>query len=230
MIVSHKYRFIYLKTIKTASSSMESLLSGICGPEDIVTPTKESLMVHRSGVKCQNYELKHPLVPKRSWFKRLLRRPIRYYHPSIGYYEHMPAWRVRAYLGDEIWNQYYKFSFERNPWDRQVSFYHYRCRDRGKQMSFEQFLEKRRRSFVDNWGIYTINNQCSVDFLGRFEYLVNDFNLVKKELGLPNSINIPTVNKSSKAANYKEYYTDVTRQLIAEWYSSEIEMCGYKFE
>ena len=54
-------------------------------------------MAHRSGVKAQNYELDHPMVPKRRWYKRLLRRPVRYYHPSVGYYEHIPAWRVRAY-------------------------------------------------------------------------------------------------------------------------------------
>jgi len=32
----------------------------------------------------------------------------RYHHPSVGYYEHMPAWRVKTYLGDEIWNSYFK--------------------------------------------------------------------------------------------------------------------------
>ena len=37
MIVSHKNRFIFLKTRKTAGSSIEIALSKHCGPEDIIT-------------------------------------------------------------------------------------------------------------------------------------------------------------------------------------------------
>lgn len=230
MIVSHRHKFIYLKTIKTASSSMESLLSDVCGPDDIVTPTKESLMAHRSVVKAQNYKLDHPLVPKRRWYKRLLRRPVRYYHPSIGYYEHMPAWRVRDYLGEILWKEYFKFTFERNPWDRQVSFYHYRSRDRShRNESFEEFMEQKRRAFIDNWGIYSINGEVAVDFLGRYESLEEDFSEVKERLGLSADLILPKVNKSSKSTSYQEYYNDHTRQLVEEWYVDEIATCDYRF-
>jgi hypothetical protein len=38
MIISHKHKFIFLKTRKTASTSTEFALNEICGPEDVVTP------------------------------------------------------------------------------------------------------------------------------------------------------------------------------------------------
>lgn len=38
MIVSHKYKFIFIKTAKTAGTSTEIALSRICGPDDIITP------------------------------------------------------------------------------------------------------------------------------------------------------------------------------------------------
>jgi hypothetical protein len=38
MIISHKYRFIFVKTLKTAGTSIEIFLSQHCGPDDVVTP------------------------------------------------------------------------------------------------------------------------------------------------------------------------------------------------
>jgi hypothetical protein len=38
MIVSHKHRFIFLKTKKTAGTSIELALSALCGRDDIITP------------------------------------------------------------------------------------------------------------------------------------------------------------------------------------------------
>ena len=38
MIISHKHKFIFVKTRKTAGTSIEIGLSKFCGPEDIITP------------------------------------------------------------------------------------------------------------------------------------------------------------------------------------------------
>ena len=37
MIISHRYKFIFIKTHKTAGSSMEMALGPLCGPDDIIT-------------------------------------------------------------------------------------------------------------------------------------------------------------------------------------------------
>ena len=41
MIVSHEHRFIFIKTRKTAGTSIEISLSKYCGPNDIITPIAE---------------------------------------------------------------------------------------------------------------------------------------------------------------------------------------------
>ena len=197
MILSHKYRFIYIKTYKTASTSIETALSEICGPDDIITPASEQLMKHRAGNRSQNFRLDHPLVPKRPLIKRLLRRPERYYHPSIGYYEHMPAWRIKAYLGDEIWRAYYKFTFERNPWDRQVSWYHYKTKSKARRPSFESFLDDKARAWVENYDLYSMDDALCVDFVGRYETLGKDFAKATQAIGLKGKIELPLANISA---------------------------------
>jgi hypothetical protein len=47
MIVSHKHRFIFVKTRKTAGTSIEVFLSSICGDDDIVTPIEPHVEPHR---------------------------------------------------------------------------------------------------------------------------------------------------------------------------------------
>lgn len=230
MIVSHRHKFIYIKSIKTASTSIETALSTVCGPDDIITVAAERFMKHRTGeVTAQNFKLDHPLVPKQKLLRRLLGRPIRYYHPEIGYYEHMPAWRVKAYLGDEIWNSYYKFSFERNPWDRQVSFYAFKTRQRDPRPTFDAFNQVKRRAYVENWDLYTIDGKPALDFLGTYEHLEDDFDRVLKRLGLEREVSLPSVNVSERERNYRDYYSAKTRALVESWYGPEIQHFGYSF-
>lgn len=229
MIISHRHRFIYIKTYKTASTSIEAALAAVCGPDDVITPTRADLMQAREGQRAQNFRLRHPLVPKRPMIRRLLGRPERHYHPSVGYYEHMPASRVRAYVGEEVWNSYFKFSFERNPWDRQVSWYHYKIKDKGKTMSFARFMADRRRAYVDNYDLYSDQRQIILDYVGRYETLSEDFRHVLSRVGLSDRVELPRVNVSVRQGDYRSFYDDAAKALIENWYRREIDHFGYRF-
>lgn len=231
MILSHKHRFIYIKTYKTASTSIEAALSEICGPDDVITPASQPLMKHRKGKRAQNYRLDHPLVPKRPLWRRLLGRPERHYHPSVGYYEHMPAWRVKAYVGEEIWADYYKFTFERNPWDRQVSWYYYKTKSKDPRPSFDEFNANAKRAYVENFDLYSIEGEVCMDAIGTYENLDQDFRKITEAIGLKQKIDLKKANVSTAAEpkSYRDYYTDQSRDMIAKWYAREIALFDYSF-
>src|SRR3990172_4785436 len=166
MIISHSHKFIFIKTKKTAGTAIEAALSELCGPDDVITPYRAESEEDRKGRPPQNFRIEHPMKPQRPLWRRLLLRPERYYHQSVGYYEHMPASRVRSYVGEEIWRSYFKFAFDRNPWDRQVSWYLYKTKSKRARPSFERFMASRRRAFVNNYALYTVDGALAVDFVG----------------------------------------------------------------
>ena len=232
MIISHKHKFIFLKTKKTAGTAIEAALSELCGPSDVITPYRAESEEDRKGREPQNYRIEHPLKPKRPLWRKLLGRPERYYHHSMGFYEHMPASLVRAYVGEEIWRSYFKFAFDRNPWDRQVSWYFYKTKSKGRRPSFERFMRSRRRAFVDNHDIYMQGGAVAVDFVGRYEELDADLNKALKMIGIGRQVAVPhsnvTPNKAERQ-DYRSYYTPQTEALVREWYALEIALLGYGF-
>ena len=232
MIISHEHKFIFLKTKKTAGTAIEAALSELCGPSDVITPYREESETDRKGLGPQNYRIEHPLKPKRPLWRKLLGRPERYYHHSVGFYEHMPASRVRDYVGEEVWRSYFKFAFDRNPWDRQVSWYLYKTKSKSIRPSFERFMQDRRRAFVTNYAIYTIDGKLAVDFVGRYENLQDELAKALDLAGVGRHLEVPRTNVTpdkDQARDYRSYYSDATRERVAEWYAPEIALLHYGF-
>ena len=231
MILSHKHKFIFIKTKKTAGTAIEAAISQLCGPDDVITPYRAASEKDRQGLGPQNYRIDHPLKPQRPLWRKLLGRPERYWHPTIGYYEHMPAWRIRNYVGEGVWSSYFKFAFDRNPWDRQVSWYHYKTKSKKTRPSFESYMQ-RPTAYVDNHELYMLDDALAVDFLGRYESLEEDLNTALRQAGVDTPVSVPKVNvtpNKDSERSYRSYYTAALREKVAAWYQPEIELLGYDF-
>jgi Sulfotransferase family len=229
MIVSHEHKFIFLKTRKTASTSIEIALRRICGPDDIITPLTDSREVRHGGGRSDQNWCVHGWwqSPRPIWKRRWSKVSAEDY----GFYKHMPAERAKALLGDEIWRSYFKFAFDRNPWDRQVSFYHYRYNGRRRPPSFAEFIYRDKQARLDNYGIYSIGGTVAVDFLGRFERLEEDLHEALRQAGLGADLTLPRAKADTgrNGASYRDYYDDGTRDVVAEWYMREIDLLNYEF-
>jgi hypothetical protein len=230
MIISHEHKFIFLKTKKTAGTSVELALSELCGPDDIIPPVTESDEALRApGSGPRNWRVHgwwqspRPLH-RRGWFKIV--------PEDYGFYNHMPAKEARALLNDDkIWNSYFKFAFDRNPWDRQVSAYHFRYRGKKRPRPFCEFLEDSKRARLNNFEIYSLDGEPCVDFLGRYETLEDDFRRALGEIGVKFEKPLPRakggIRKNGKS--YRDYYDARTRDIVGEWYAREIQLLGYSF-
>jgi len=67
----------------------------------------------------------------------------------------------------------------------------------------------------------------TIDFIGRFENLQQDYDVVCDKIGMP-SKKLQVFN-STPHKHYTEYYNDETVGIVAELYSKDIEYFGYKF-
>lgn len=228
MIISHRHRFIFLKTKKTAGSSIEYALADLCGDEDVITVASRDEEPTRPGRRGQNYWLpwnrRRPVDLVRSVFTDT---PERY----VGFYNHMPARRVRQVVGEDTWSSYFKFAFERNPWDRQVSLYFWRYRDPEARPSFDDFIKDARKvRKARNWSIYAIGDDIAVDEVGRYETLGADLDRFMERLGLPAGLDLPRLKSTGgPGRDYRTFYTEETREIVGDWYRREIEAFGYEF-
>ena len=231
MIVCHKYKFIFLKTSKTAGSSIEMALSKYCGPGDIITPLSEGedeLRVKAGGLGPQNY-LEKPLraTPSQWWKLASRAKPLR------RYYNHISASKLKKRLGAEVWDDYYKFCVVRNPWDRVISQYYWRQRHSDDLMSIDEFLESRHIGSLirKGIGVYSVGGQVVVDRICRYETLDSDLEEVRQHLGLPDPISLPRAKSTFRAdrRHYSEVYTDSQKEKIRSIFKDEIDLLGYEF-
>jgi len=204
-LVSHDHRFIFLKTRKTAGSSIEGYLMPWCLPPGVTLPQTE-FRVSRHGAVGAITGPKKRLRAETPWW-----RPI--------WYHHMPAAEVRRRIGRRKFDSYVKISSVRNPFDRMVSSFHFRMSERGETFDgFDAMRQRFRRFVLDrNWendlDIVTLDGRFIVEQMIRFENLVDDLATVCAKLGLPfDRERLP--HEKNMSASRKSY-------PVADYYDSE---------
>ncbi|MFM7313335.1 MAG: sulfotransferase family 2 domain-containing protein [Cyanobium sp.] len=196
MIICHSRQFIFLHGRKTAGSSIGTSLNrfladgdasmgyvGACRDAGITPPDWAQRWHH-----LKPWDLRRR-KPGYAAYKRLARE--RHGLTST----HMSAAAVKALVGDKIWHTYFKFTFERHPLDRLVSFYHWRLHKNPNPPSFEQFLaaiETKDSNFLSQHNLsefsnlesHSIDGNACLDMVGRFEQLHEDLSEIAAHLSL----------------------------------------------
>jgi hypothetical protein len=227
MIVSHQHRFIFIKTEKTAGTSIEAFLSPHCGAADILTPVYPPVPGHVP----RNFEGWWNPIPEialrhgrrcGSVLRRLLKRRK--------FYNHMPATVARCLISPTIWDGYFKFCVERNPWDKTLSHYHM-LRDQARTTSLDEYLRKSRLPI--NYPMYLDNRGALiVDEVVKYESLMPDLDRIFRRLGIPfdHSLGVDAKSQHRKDRTpYRDVFTPEQKAIVETAFRPEIELHGYQF-
>jgi len=230
MIISHRYKFIFLKTNKTAGTSIEIALSGVCGPEDIISPISPE--DEKTRMEAGHRGPQHHLAAAREYGFMDVAKLLLKGRKKNRFYNHMPAGEVKALIGEETWNSYFKFCFERNPWDRAISLYYWRCKSEPRPTISKFFnsgeLKRLKRKGIE---LYSIDGRVAVDKVYRFENIAEELESIRTRLHIPEKLELP--HAKSRFRKDKRSYRDILdaeqQAIIAELFSDEIRLMGYEF-
>ena len=161
-------------------------------------------------------------------------------HDGLHFHNHL--YHHKNILSKQLYSEYFKFTFVRNPWDFMISKYKdiwFTSKHPGGPIgervgkSLKYFLEHYKNpSHEKGETFHDYFDPEQMDFIGRFENRENDLQHISQKIGvnIDSNIHLRKVqmrNKNKK--HYTEYYDDETRQIVAERYAKDIEYFGYKF-
>ncbi len=213
-MISHQYRCVFVEIPKTGSTSIRNLVGSPPTAHLNICQIRYNLRndwTHYGGVKNRLLASLYLLLPEEK----------------------------RCQIGEQHFRSYFKFGFVRNPWDRFVSLY---MRDSSAEMrskmSFEEYVECVKYSSSTcvhpvphvnqlDWLVDPDGN-LMVDFVGRFESLERDWTTVADRLGISDKLPHKNARESAKK-HYTEYYSENTRRIIQDRFSTDIEYFEYEF-
>ena len=181
MLISHPHRFIFIKTVKTAGTSVEAFLEPYCCPPGHQVQHWTPTLISSYGVVGRRW-------PQND-------------RDDFGFYNHMAASEIRERFAD--FDHYTRITAVRDPYDRAVSYFHYAhdtWRPAGGipleqaisllaagqhqrlQDLFVAFLEQ---GLPDDHHLLTIDGALVVHRWIRYESLAADLQALVSDLALP---------------------------------------------
>ena len=213
-MVFHDYKLIFVHIPKTGGSSIEHALAESLGIELDVTVDDKDLF---TGWDDVNYIWR----------------------------QHATIEEVNDLYEGEL-KDYISVAFTRNSWSRAVSDFLWLSHELNisesefvdyltEEGKFKEALDcnskqssKRYDHIQPQSEFITINNQPAVDYIGSFENIQHDFDVMCELIGV-DDVELPHHKKGEYDKSCVEYYDDETKQLVAEKYAKDIECFGYKF-
>lgn len=212
MLISKKRKFIFIHIYKTAGLSVTDALMPFA--VRAVPENKWQRLAHRVSRKIQS---------------------IISFDPE-SFPRHTKASELIEAIGRKTFDSYFSFAFVRNPWDWQVSLYHYMRKSTYHHQhefsksfaGFDDYIRWRCENEVrfQKDFIYSAEGELLVDFVGKLENIENDFNTICSRIGV--TATLPKLNVSNTVP-YQQFYNEETQELVRRAFEPDIKLFGYEF-
>lgn len=159
--------------------------------------------------------------------------------------KHLTAKEIIKTIGQKKWNNAYKFTVVRNPWDKVVSQYKHNVKLNKNQMtkkpiSFKDWVSRTYGKNKDlkyygrpqmylpqvEW-LKDFDEKINIEKIIRFENLNEGINDVFRTLDINHEL--PHVNRTHKS-NYKDFYDNESKKIISDWFHEDIAVFDYSFD
>ena len=237
MIASHLHNFIFIKTRKTAGSSMETALAGLCGPDDIVTPfgPREEIKRYKTDPNayprnfCSDKEgEKRYLQALASGKRKVITATLKELLEKATFQRHGGVRSARDAVDRKLWKKAYKFSIERHPYEKAVSLAWFAKGSREFSVALDEVLKG---DGYRNFRLYAPGGKPAVDFIIRYEHLAEDIGKVEQALGgLQILSRLPRVNASTRKDKTpaREILNDEQKKIIRKLCRKEFALFDYE--
>jgi len=162
---------------------------------------------------------------------------------QTGGLQHLTASLIETEVGKKEFHDCFKFTFVRNPWDKSISQYLYIKKRKDLRdfigmdlgYNFKQYLECIQKKIHVQWEkqykfIEDDSGKMLVNWIGRFENISADVDVLRKLLNFNLHYKLPHVNKSHSRLHYSSYYDLESKEMVAQMYEQDILKYGYFFE
>lgn len=202
MIISHKFKFIFIKTEKTAGTSIEVFLSTVCGQDDIVTP----IIPHVDPHMARNYKGYCSHIPGYAIRTQL----------DSNTWDSYFKFCVERNPWDKTLSHYYMYKAR---WNNDLTFDKY-LENQSFPINFPKYTEP------SNTGVIIVNEVLF------YESLSSDLARVFARLNIPFSGALGVTAKSeyrTDRRHYRDVYTPEQAALVKDAFSQEIFLHNYSF-
>ena len=215
VLLSHIYKFIYIKNSKVAGTSVEAFFEKYC-----MDPNKEYEQHHERDECISEFGI----VGAREGGK------------VIKYNSHMPCQIISDILGKQLFKRYFKFCVVRNPYDKMVSAFHHFTKDINEENykeEFKKFCINKDNTTTCIYNCIKKNGSPICNFFIRYENLKEDIKKVCEILGIRDyDLNDLPNYKSEyrkEKRHYREYYDEETQKIVYLKHKEEFDYFKYEF-
>jgi len=205
MIISHRHKFIFFAVPKTATHTI-----------------REALRQH---------------TDENDWEQQVLYGEQYLPFPELARLQHghISAEQIQPHLDADVWQDYFKFGFVRNPFDRFVSTCFFLNRDNPafaetavrfmKDRLPRDRFQKRVLVRPQHQQLCWPDGEIALDYVGRYESLQQSYDEICERIGI-SSTELGQKN-SSKHATFDSYYDAELQELVGDFYANDLRIFNY---